>query len=163
MVQFGNYCAHSYFGKEILPTSPRMITRGRLVSKIKHSRLTLSLDLDTLFVSFVGPAHHLAHALHHGEMGRGFSLLPTIITDNMSTHPPLINTLSIGDEIIVVRQSKHRGRTATVKKVGKRRLTVRFHDKQKGTYVDCDNARLIDNATTVTGDEEVSDLSAVLE
>jgi hypothetical protein len=29
----------------------------------------------------------------------------------MSTHPPLIETLSIGDEIIVVGQSKHRGRT----------------------------------------------------
>jgi hypothetical protein len=93
----------------------------------------------------------------------------------MSTHPSLIGTFSIGDEITVVGQSKHRGRTATVKKVGKRRLTVKFHDKQRGTYVDCDNARIIDNAritdhariidnaTTISDDTKVNDLSAVLE
>jgi hypothetical protein len=140
-----------------------MITCGRLVFKIKHSRLTLSPNLNTLCVPFVGPAYHLEHALQHGEMGRGFSLLQIIITDTMSTHPPLIETLSIGDKSIVVGQSKHRGCTASVKKVGKCRLTVRFHGKQKGKYVDCDNVRLIDNAITVTGDEEVSNLSAVLE
>jgi hypothetical protein len=57
------------------------------------------------------------------------------------------DTFSIGDDITVVGPSKHRGRTATIRKVGSRRLTVRFHDGNRGTYVDFTNARI--NARTV--------------
>jgi hypothetical protein len=63
------------------------------------------------------------------------------------------NIFSIGDNITVVGNSKHRGRVATVQKVGPRRLTVQFHDKNKGTYVDYNDACIIDNTTPKT--EEV--------
>ncbi len=38
---------------------------------------------------------------------------------------------------------KHRGRIATVRKAGSRRLTVTFHDGNRGSYVDFLNARVI--------------------
>jgi hypothetical protein len=87
-----------------------------------------------------------------------------------TSSPPLIKTFSTGNEIIVVGSSKHHGRTATIKRVRKRRQTVKFHDKQRGTYVDCDNACIIDytptiiaNTATVIKDKEINNISAVLE
>ena len=68
---------------------------------------------------------------------------------------------SIGDTITVVGSSKHRGRIATIQKVGSRHLTVRFHDKQKGSYVDFDNARAIDTSTPKV--EEINRLASILE
>jgi hypothetical protein len=53
------------------------------------------------------------------------------------------DTFSIGDHITVIGRSKHRGRIATVRKVGSRRLTVTFHDGNRGTYVDFMDARVI--------------------
>jgi hypothetical protein len=74
---------------------------------------------------------------------------------------------SVGDIIKVVGNSKHRGRVATVRKVGSRRLTVRFHDNQKGTYVDYADARTVINPTPViiptSESEEITGLSNVME
>jgi hypothetical protein len=78
--------------------------------------------------------------------------------------PPLkpSDIFSAGDNITVVGSSKHRGRTATVRKVGSRRLTVQFHDKNKGTYVDFDDARIIDD-TTPKAEETVTGLATIME
>lgn len=67
---------------------------------------------------------------------------------------------SVNDIITVVGNSKHRGRIATIRKVGSRRLTVRFHDGNRGTYVDYANARIVNEPTTVT--EEITGLTNVL-
>jgi hypothetical protein len=48
-----------------------------------------------------------------------------------------------GDTIKVFGSSKHWGRTATIIKVGRRRLTVEFHDKQGGHYVGLRDAHLL--------------------
>jgi hypothetical protein len=98
-----------------------------------------------------------------------------------ATVPPL-ETYSIGDKITVRGSSRHHGRIATILKVGRRRLTVEFHDDEKGRYVDYRNARpissdttpiivddttspAIDDTTTLTEDKttSTSDLTAVLE
>jgi hypothetical protein len=82
--------------------------------------------------------------------------------DNMKT-PTLVpsDIFSIGDNITVVGNSKHRGRVATVQKVGSRCLTVQFHDKNKGMYVDYNDARIIDNTTPKS--EEVMGLATIME
>jgi ABC-type transport system involved in cytochrome bd biosynthesis fused ATPase/permease subunit len=43
-----------------------------------------------------------------------------------------------------------------------RRLTVRFHDKNKGTYVDFENARIADTTTSKT-EEEANGLASIME
>ena len=68
----------------------------------------------------------------------------------MKTKPLIPSDIfSAGDNITVVGSSKHHGRFATVRKVGSRRLTVRFHDKNKGTYVDFEDARIVDTTTSM--------------
>jgi hypothetical protein len=74
------------------------------------------------------------------------------------------DTFSIGNNITVAGPSKHRGRTATVRKVGSRRLTVSFHDGNRGTYVDFADARITaSTAPVVVVDDEISDLASILE
>jgi K+/H+ antiporter YhaU regulatory subunit KhtT len=68
---------------------------------------------------------------------------------------------TVGDTITVVGSSKHHGRLATVRKIGSRRLTVRFHDKNKGTYVDFEDARIVD--TTTSKAEETNGLASIME
>ena len=41
-----------------------------------------------------------------------------------------------GDQIKIYGPTKHTGRTATILKEGKRKLTVQFHDKASGRFVD---------------------------
>ena len=56
------------------------------------------------------------------------------------------------DDVIVVdpirpSKSKHKGRTAVIKHVGERRLTVKFDDSKPGTYVDfCDAKKIEETA-----------------
>jgi hypothetical protein len=88
---------------------------------------------------------------------------PSIRTlDNMKTKPQVPSDIFlVGDIITVVGSSKHHGRLATVRKVGSRRLTVRFHDKNKGTYVDFENTRILDTTTSKT--EEANGLVSIME
>jgi hypothetical protein len=55
-----------------------------------------------------------------------------------------IDPFSVGDQIRVYGSTRHYGRTATILKVGRKRLTVYFHDKAGGHYVGHRNAQLID-------------------
>jgi K+/H+ antiporter YhaU regulatory subunit KhtT len=71
------------------------------------------------------------------------------------------NIFTVGDTITVVGSSKHHGSLATVRKIGSRRLTVRFHDKNKGTYVDFEDARIVD--TTTSKAEETNGLASIME
>jgi hypothetical protein len=89
------------------------------------------------------------------------------------------DTFSIGDHITVTGRSKHRGRTATIQKVGSRRLTVTFHDGNRGTYVDFMDAHILvrlppvgsetifANTRTVTrpvpADDKTNELARILE
>jgi hypothetical protein len=68
---------------------------------------------------------------------------------------------SVGDIITVVGSSNHHGRLATVRKVRSQRLTVRSHDKNKGTYVDFENDCILD--TTTSKIEEVNGLASIME
>ena len=80
----------------------------------------------------------------------------------MKTTPRVpTDIFSVGDTITVVGNSKHHGRSATVRKVGSRRLTVHFHDKNKGTYVNFEDARAINNTTSKT--EETNGLAHIME
>jgi hypothetical protein len=98
---------------------------------------------------------------------------------------PPTEQLSVGDQIKVYGSTRHYGRTATILKVGRKRLTVDFHDKEGGHYVNHGNAHLIntppardppvcrsitsarspsmDDNTTMTEVRSIGDLSAVLE
>ncbi len=67
---------------------------------------------------------------------------------------------TVGDTITVVGSSKHHGRLTTVRKIGSRRLTVRFHDKNKGSYVDFEDARIVDTTTSKT--EETNGLASIM-
>jgi K+/H+ antiporter YhaU regulatory subunit KhtT len=70
----------------------------------------------------------------------------------------------VGDTITVVGSSKHHGRIATTRKVGSGRLTVLFHDKNKGTHVDFKDARIVDNTTSKTEEtEETKGLASIME
>jgi hypothetical protein len=86
-------------------------------------------------------------------------------TANMPTASRIpSDTFSIGDNITVAGRSKHRGRTATVRKVGSRRLTVSFHDGNRGTYVDYTDARITaSTAPIVVVEDDISDLASILE
>jgi K+/H+ antiporter YhaU regulatory subunit KhtT len=66
-----------------------------------------------------------------------------------------------GDTITVIGTSKHHGRLATVRKIGSRRLTVRFHDKNKGSYVDFEDARIVDTMTSKA--KETNGLASIME
>jgi K+/H+ antiporter YhaU regulatory subunit KhtT len=80
----------------------------------------------------------------------------------MKTMPQVPSDIfSVGDTITVVGTSKHNGRLATVRKVGSRRLTVRFHDKNKGTYVDFEDACIVN--TTTSKAEERNGLASIME
>jgi hypothetical protein len=46
-------------------------------------------------------------------------------------------------------------------KIGSRRLTVCFHDKNKGTYVDFEDARIADITTSKA--EETNGLASIME
>jgi hypothetical protein len=102
------------------------------------------------------------------------SLLAAMITKNIAdaTMSPSTGPFSVGDKIKVYGPSKHCGRTATIQKVGRKRLTVQFHDKLGGRYVNHGSAHLvesppmtspiIDDTTTLTEDRTDRDLTAVL-
>jgi K+/H+ antiporter YhaU regulatory subunit KhtT len=80
----------------------------------------------------------------------------------MKTKPQVPSDIfSVGDIITVVGSSKHHGRLATVQKAGSRRLTICFHDKNKGTYVDFENTRILDTTTSKT--EEANGLASIME
>jgi K+/H+ antiporter YhaU regulatory subunit KhtT len=69
----------------------------------------------------------------------------------MKTKPLIPSDIfSAGDNITVVGSSKHHGRFAT----------VRFHDKNKGTYVDFEDARIADTTTSKT--EETNGLASIM-
>jgi hypothetical protein len=71
--------------------------------------------------------------------------------DNMKTPPQIpSDTFSVHDIITVVGSSKHNGRLATVQKIGSWHLTVRFHDKNKGIYVNFANARIVETSASKT-------------
>jgi hypothetical protein len=92
---------------------------------------------------------------------------------------PTIGSFSVGDKIKVYGPSKHCGRTATIQKVGRKRLTVHFHDKLGGRYVTHCSAHIIDvpmplpspistddttdDTTTLTEEQTHHDLTSVLE
>jgi K+/H+ antiporter YhaU regulatory subunit KhtT len=79
----------------------------------------------------------------------------------MKTKPLIPSDIfSVGDNITVVGSSKHHGRFATVRKVESRRLTERFHDKNKGTYVNFEDARIVDTTTSKT--EETNRLASIM-
>ena len=89
-----------------------------------------------------------------------------------TTMSPSIGPFSVGDKIKVYGPSKHRGHTATIQKVGRKRLTVQFHDKLGGCYVNHCSAHIvdvpttsptIDNTTMLTEDRTDNDLTEVLE
>jgi hypothetical protein len=97
-----------------------------------------------------------------------------MITRNITdaTMSPSTGPFSVGDKIKVYGPSKHSGRTATIQKVGRKRLTVEFHDKLGGRYVGHGSAHLIDvpatspiidDNTTLTEERTDSDLTAVLQ
>jgi hypothetical protein len=86
----------------------------------------------------------------------------TIPVDIMRTTTLVPSDIFLVDDTIkVVGNSKHRGRMATVRKVGSGRLTVWFHDNNIGTYVDFADARIIDNPTPEA--EEITGLTSVME
>ena len=81
----------------------------------------------------------------------------------MKTTPQVPSDIfTVGDTITVIGSSKHHGRLATVRKIGSRRLTVRFHDKNKGTYVDFEDARIVDTTTSKT-EEEANGLASIMQ
>ena len=103
-----------------------------------------------------------------------------MLTKNIDMMSPSTGPFTIGDKIQVYKPSKHSGRTATIHKVGRKRLTVQFHDKRGGRYVNHGCAHLInaapvtptigdttspaiDDTTTLTEDHTTNDLTAVLE
>lgn len=63
-----------------------------------------------------------------------------------ATMSPTEITFSVGDHIKAYGSTRHYGRTATILKVGRKRLTVYFHDKEGGHYVNQRNAHLIVDA-----------------
>jgi hypothetical protein len=73
-------------------------------------------------------------------------LVPTArITKDIAhvTMAPPTERFSVGDKIKVYGSTRHYGRTATILKVGRKRLTVNFHDNAGGHYVNHGNAHLI--------------------
>jgi hypothetical protein len=57
--------------------------------------------------------------------------------------PPSAGPFLVGNTIKVYGSSRHWGCTATIIKVGRKRLTAEFHDKQGGHYVNQHNAHLL--------------------
>jgi hypothetical protein len=109
-----------------------------------------------------------------------FPVAAPMLSKNIDTMSPSTGPFTVGDKITVYGPSKHSGRTATVHKVGRKRLTVQFHDKKGGRYVNHGCAHLLDatpvsptigtttspaadDDTTLTEDQTTRDLTAVLE
>jgi hypothetical protein len=100
-----------------------------------------------------------------------------MLTKNIATMSP---STGVGDKSKVYWPSKHCGLTATIHKVGRKRLTIQFQDKEGGHYVNHGCAHLInatpvsptigdtmspaiDDTTTLTEEQNTNDLTAVLE
>ena len=72
-----------------------------------------------------------------------------MLSKNTATMSPSTGPFSVGDKIRVYGPTRHSGRTATIHKVGRKRLTVQFHDDLGGRYVPHGSAHLLD-ATPVS-------------
>jgi hypothetical protein len=126
-----------------------------LDSKTKHNRLVLYMPNDAHARHWCARAYTAIRPARANTGRRGaFATMRTLtfptamrakqdnIHDTMSSSS--IDPFSIGEQIRVFGSTRHHGRTATILKVGRKRLTVFFHDKAGGHYVNYRNARLID-------------------